>query len=74
MGTRYQNATPFGVLARRARTRLGLSQRQVAELIGLKREQVSRIETGARKPGFGTALKMASTLRIDLSELTEKGG
>ncbi len=51
------------------REALGLTQRQVAEKIGVKYQVYQRYEKGAREPSISMALKIASALKTTAEEL-----
>jgi transcriptional regulator with XRE-family HTH domain len=53
------------------RSQLGLSQTAVAERAGLAPSYLSRIENGKIYPTMPTAQKIATALRVPLSELLE---
>ena len=53
------------------RSQLGLSQTAVAERAGLAPSYLSRIENGKIYPTMPTAQKIATALRVQLSELLE---
>lgn len=50
------------------RKRRGLSQTELANLVGLKQTTISQYENGSRKPDLATAVKMASSLDIPLDD------
>ena len=47
----------------------GLTQEQLAESCGVKRNTISMIEIGVNKPSFDLALKLAKTLGCGVEEL-----
>jgi transcriptional regulator with XRE-family HTH domain len=51
------------------RDRAGLSQRALAEALGVAIRTVNRYEEGAVEPRFTTALRMAEVLDVDMAEL-----
>lgn len=51
------------------RRELGLTQRQLADLVGRSHSMVSRIESGQRRPDFADGLLIARALDIDLNDL-----
>lgn len=53
----------------RHRKRRGLTQDDVAELLGIGNEAVSRIERGLRKPNIERLIEFATIFECDLSEL-----
>lgn len=54
-----------------ARTRLGLTQEQVAERSGVHATEVSRIEAGKRDPQVSTLVRLAKALDVAPGELLE---
>lgn len=60
--------TPPGPLRLR-RLALGLTQADVAELAGVSREQVIRLEAGACDPRLSTASALAGALCVDLADV-----
>lgn len=59
----------FGMVVRRQRERLGLSQEALANSAGIHRTYVSSIELGKVRVGLEVAKKVANALRIPLSKL-----
>ena len=52
----------------------GLSQKQLAQMVGVATPYLSQIETGKRVPSLKTASKIAKALDIDLDDLDVNGG
>jgi transcriptional regulator with XRE-family HTH domain len=50
----------------RERTRLGLSQRELAELTGTTQSAIARLEAGERAPRADTLLRVANALDCEL--------
>jgi transcriptional regulator with XRE-family HTH domain len=48
------------------RQELGLSQRELAELVGTTQSAVARLERGGRPPRIDTLLRIADALECDL--------
>jgi len=46
-----------------------ITQRQLAQLSGLKQQNISRIESGKIPPSLKTLSKIAEALRVDIKEL-----
>lgn len=64
--------TPFGVLLRYRREERGMSQHELATVLGLDSKQVSAIETGRRRPPADEALlKIRSALALSDAEFAE---
>ena len=55
-----------GDLMRSARTRAGLSQEQLAELLGMPRSSIARWETDTVEPGFSTLRRVLQACGFDL--------
>ena len=56
------------------RTTIGLSQRELAELVGTTQSAIARLERGGRPPRLDTLLKIAEALDCDLMvELVPRG-
>ena len=58
-------------LLRDARRRQGLTIAELADLAGLKRESLSRIETGKQAIGIGTLQRLADLITLPTSEWVE---
>jgi predicted transcriptional regulator len=57
------------------RTELGLSQRELAELVGTTQSAIARLERGGRPPRIDTLLNIADALECDLVvDLVPKNG
>lgn len=63
----------MGSRIRMAREAMGLSQSELAEMIGLSIESVSRAERGTTLPTALTLLKMCDALGLDLEHLVRGG-
>jgi transcriptional regulator with XRE-family HTH domain len=59
----------FGVVIRRRREKLGLSQEEFANKAGIHRTYVSSIELGKVGISIGIAQNLANTLGVPLSRL-----
>lgn len=57
---------------RRLREKRFLTQAELATMTGLTVTTISRIETGAHKPRFGTLKKLANALGVEPEKLVEK--
>lgn len=62
-------AKTFGARLRKIREERFLSQRQLAEGVGIETVQISRYERGIALPGADTLLDLATFLRIGAGEL-----
>lgn len=63
------NFTAIGDKIRNRRTKLGLSQEQLAELCGITSSYVGHIERGSRRLSLNTAISISSVLGISLDYL-----
>lgn len=59
----------IGLFIKLARIKAGLTQTQLAEKIGVKQKDVSRWETGERKPRFDTLAKIVQACNADITVL-----
>lgn len=59
----------FGIRVRDQRNRLGLSQMDMAERVGLHFTYLSQIERGERNPSLVNILRLAKSLEIDPAAL-----
>lgn len=59
----------LGKLIKSTRKKLGVTQKQLSEIVGLSRNYVSDIENGRYTPSVETMSKIAIYLNIDLNEL-----
>lgn len=57
-----------------ARTRLGITQSQLAEALDVENATVSRIETGAQLPSIDRLEQIAKTLKVTLPTLVADTG
>lgn len=60
----------FSQRLRALRTQRGLTQQQLAQLLGLSKSSVNMYERGEREPGLETLAAMADLFEVDLDELT----
>lgn len=56
------------------RKEVGLTQKQLANLLGLKRSSISKWENGASKPRAETLKKLADLLNCTVDELLKEAG
>jgi len=61
-----------GLVVRRRRHKLGMSQEDFAEKVEIHRTYVSSIELGKVQVGIGVAFRLAKALRIPLSRLIQE--
>lgn len=62
-------STRFGIVIRRRRLALKLSQERFAERAGLHPTYISMVERGVRNPTLDVASSIAKALRVDVDEL-----
>jgi transcriptional regulator with XRE-family HTH domain len=59
-----------GDVIKRNRTRLGLSQAALGELVGESQRQIGRYESGDAEPSLSVGLKLAEALEVSPTELS----
>ena len=57
-----------------ARKAKGLSQDRLAELSGVSRVTISRIESGKESPRVQTVFRLARVLKVRVTDILEKAG
>jgi transcriptional regulator with XRE-family HTH domain len=62
-------AKELGGRIRRLRLAQGMTQQDVADLVGVGREQVTAWESGAKNPSLGSLLLLGTALGVDPGEL-----
>lgn len=62
-------ADTFGRAVRDRRSERGMSQTELADMVGVSRQNIVSIESAKNSPGFWALLAVAEALEIDLSEL-----
>ena len=62
----------FGEKLQKLRTRAGLSQDQLAKLLDVSRQAVSKWETGTADPSTSNLLALAKLFGIDAKELLDE--
>ncbi|MFT4282013.1 helix-turn-helix domain-containing protein [Microbacterium sp.] len=67
-------ATPatFGLIVRRRREALGMTQAELGQRSAVTRTYVSALENGHKNPTLETQTRVAEALGIDLSELVRE--
>lgn len=56
-----------------ARESRGLSIRDLAELAGINKSQIARIESGQSDPHYTTLLRIARALEVSVGDFTDGG-
>ncbi len=62
----------FGDAVRERRLAAGLTQEELAELAGVDRKSISRMETGAYSPSLDRVWRVADALQITLSDFFDR--
>ncbi|MFR5438804.1 MAG: helix-turn-helix domain-containing protein [Monoglobus pectinilyticus] len=60
----------FQIQLKKFREHLGLSQEELANIIGVRQSTVGMWENGSNKPRHSTLLKLAEALKVSVDELT----
>ena len=63
----------FGKRLARARASANLTQRELADVVGITWSQISRYEASKAKPRLGVLLKLADALNVTAEELSGDG-
>jgi transcriptional regulator with XRE-family HTH domain len=71
MVVREDYAQVFGARLRELRTAAGLSQRDLASLVGTSSAAISNLEAGNNAPTLGTLVRLAEALGCRVVELVE---
>jgi transcriptional regulator with XRE-family HTH domain len=66
--------TNLGVVIKKERTALGISQGELARRAGLHRTYVSDLERGMRNPSLESVEKLAMALHLSMPKLFERAG
>ena len=64
-------AKAFGEVMRQHRRGQGLSQEKLAEISGLDRTYVSKLERGIHQPSLTAFLRLAQALEVSAAEMVE---
>lgn len=67
-----RETTGFGARLRALRETAGLTQQQLADLVGMQAQNVTRLETGGREPAWGTVIRLAKALNVSTDEFLPK--
>ena len=67
MSATANNLTTFAALIRERRRALGLTQQDLADLSGVQRQTIGRLEAADPTVAVGTVMTVADTLGIHLS-------
>jgi transcriptional regulator with XRE-family HTH domain len=62
----------FGDRIRRLRKRSGMTQMELAEMLGVNRSYLSQVEAGKRDPGLRLVKSIADGLHTSMSKLLSK--
>jgi uncharacterized protein len=58
-----------GTVIKRARRKRRLTQAALAKMVGVHQVTIARIETGARRPSMDLLQRLASALRVKMTDL-----
>lgn len=61
-----QDLRSFAALVRRKRTALHITQKVLADVVGVNDRQISNIEQGLNWPSMGVGIKLCRVLAIEL--------
>ena len=67
--TKPPQSRPTAALIRDLRTTAGLSQRALADKLGVRQNAVSLVETGRQKPNIDMAVKLGQVFKIPYQDL-----
>ncbi len=71
MDKHYKDYIQIGLNIMRYRKEQGLTQEQLAEMIGCTRNHIQRVETAYSKPTVGLLLDVAKVLDVPVERLLE---
>lgn len=57
---------------RKLREQCNLSQRELAEMVGVRQAMISHIEKGLKRPSFPLAVRLASALSVSVEDLVSR--
>lgn len=63
-----RDTTGFGARLKALREAAGLTQQQLADLVGMKAQNVTRLETGGREPAWETVIRLAKALKVSTDD------
>lgn len=69
MKNKHKRLIGIGAAIRRQRSKLGLSQQQVAQRMGIQQRQISDYETENNIPGVVTLIRLAIALECKTSDI-----
>ena len=61
----------LGSYIKSRRKNIGLTQKQLAELVGVSQDAISQYENGNREPGFFIFIKLCKVLGMQISDFME---
>lgn len=65
----HKEVSKFGQKVRKVRLQKGLSQGDIAKILGVHRTYISGLERGVRNPSLLTVQKVAKALGVDAKNL-----
>lgn len=72
LAERKKEATGFGPRLRALRLAAGLTQKQLADRVGMHYQNLARLERGTRGPSWETVLKLADALGVSTEEFRDE--
>lgn len=61
----------LGSYIKSRRKNIGLTQQQLAELVGVSQDAISQYENGNREPGFNVTIKLCKVLSMNPMDFME---
>jgi len=71
MGDKKLHIVAFGVVLQELRAKFGLTQDQLAELVGTERSHISALERAEKGPALVTIFRFARAFEMPASKLIE---
>lgn len=65
-------ATEFGRFVREARERIGMTQADIAEKLGVSRSYYTMIESGSREIYFTLAINICQILKLNINDFMKR--
>lgn len=69
-----RDTTGFGERLKAIRIAANLTQEQLAEKVGMRAQNITRLETGGRTPSWETVLRLAEALGVSVAEFVNDQG
>ena len=71
MDKHYNDYVQIGLNIMRCRKERGLTQEQLADIVGYSQNHIQRVETAVSKPTVGLLLDISNALQIPIERLLE---